>query len=118
MSQRQRSCEECFFRVELLCALELTDNEVCFREASPPPGTRAPRQRAQPRLFTRVIAGSCIVLPRNERQDQIDEWADHLATARGQGRSVILRTASLLFGAVPALAVQLRWRALTRRFGR
>lgn len=55
-----------------------------------------------------LVAVAARLLPANRRQDELDEWIDHLETAGEQGVLPLTRAISIALIAAPALAVGLR----------
>lgn len=132
MSRRPPTCEDCYFKKNMLCALEVEEPCATFRPhrpervVLPPPRTLSiatkPRRQSDhgaggaqtaDRCET-AIAKACCLLPRDIRNDQQAEWVDEIQCARENGRPVLRRVLSLVVVGIPRLHVQ-RWlRSLTK----
>ncbi|HET7416990.1 MAG TPA: hypothetical protein VFJ61_05150 [Solirubrobacterales bacterium] len=55
-----------------------------------------------------LLARACCLLPPAEREEALDEWADEIETAALQGRPIVRRTLSIVFRALPAMALRMR----------
>lgn len=135
MRTPKRSCEDCYFRKNLLCALELDEPcptfrsnrpegvalsqrpavpEVTLTEASEQSSGESKRQEyAEPREG--AIAKACWLLPRDIREDQRAEWVDEIQCAREHERAVVPRLLSLVVLGIPRLRLRRLRKGLTRR---
>jgi len=129
MSVRPPSCEDCYFKKNLLCAMELDEPCATFRPNRPegisPPRLmfRTPGAESEPRhrrvtpvpvrsqpadRCASALAKACWLLPPDIRDDQADEWVDELRCAHESGRPVLRRAMSLALIGIPRLRLQ-RW---------
>lgn len=155
------TCDDCYFRQNQLCALNVAPVCPTFRPADggrrqapgrpfvfrldrtpdaphfalpiASTGSSRPDQQGEsdpssdpplspqgrePGRCDAFLQRACFALPADARTDVLDEWLDEIECARESGRPVIGRTVSLLFFALPALSLRLRWRRLIRQPGR
>lgn len=59
-------------------------------------------------LARMLVRAAARLLPANRRQDEVDEWLDHLETAGERGVLPLTRALSITLIAAPSLAVGLR----------
>jgi hypothetical protein len=64
--------------------------------------------RASGRISERLVRSASRLLPANRRQEELDEWLDHLASAGEHGLLPLTRALSIAFLAAPLMAVGLR----------
>ncbi len=135
MRTSKRSCEDCYFRRNLLCALELDEPCPTFRSNRPEGVALSQRPAVREVILTEAseqsnggserqehvepcegaIARACWLLPRDIREDQRAEWVDEIQSARENERAVVPRLISLVVLGVPRLRLR-HWRkGLTRR---
>lgn len=55
-----------------------------------------------------LLARASCLLPPGEREEALDEWTDEIETAAGEGRPILRRTLSIVFRALPTIAVRIR----------
>jgi hypothetical protein len=74
------------------------------------PNTKAVRCRS-------LLASASCLLPPDEREEALDEWADEIETAAQKGGPVVRRTLSILFRSLPSMALRTRLPSRVSRGG-
>ena len=64
--------------------------------------------RESGRIARTIVCGAARLIPRARRQEELDEWLDHLQSAGEQGLLPLTRALSIAFVSAPALGVGLR----------
>jgi hypothetical protein len=64
--------------------------------------------RASGRISRHIVRGASRLLPTPRREEECDEWLDHVASAGEHGLPPLTRALSIAFIAAPLLAIGLR----------
>ncbi|HET7416991.1 MAG TPA: hypothetical protein VFJ61_05155 [Solirubrobacterales bacterium] len=73
--------------------------------------------RESAKLSRSIIVGASRLLPPHRRQDELDEWLDHVESAGEQGMQPLTRAITIALLSAPLLAVGLRVGRSRRRAG-
>lgn len=64
--------------------------------------------RESGRIARSIVRGASLLIPEARRQEELEEWSDHLESAGEQGLFPLTRALSIALISAPALAVGLR----------